>query len=79
MTQIWKAFEEDRWTDARRLHALWRPFWSFAAAAGQPAAVKAAIDARGWHGGPVRPPLRALTAQEADKLRWIVSILIARS
>jgi 4-hydroxy-tetrahydrodipicolinate synthase len=75
MVQIWKAFQEDRWTDARRLHALWRPFRSFAARAGQPATVKAAIDARGWHGGPVRPPLRTLTAHEADSLRSIVSTL----
>jgi len=77
MVQIWNAFEEDRWIEARRLHALWRPFRSFAAVAGQPATVKAAIDTRGWRGGPVRPPLRALTAEEIDTVRTIVSTLPA--
>jgi 4-hydroxy-tetrahydrodipicolinate synthase len=78
MLQIWGAFQKDRWAEARQLHASWRPFRSFAARAGQPATVKAAIDARGWRGGPVRPPLRILTADERDQLRPIVSALTSQ-
>lgn len=79
MLAIWNAYTKDQWTEARRLHALWRPFRAFAARAGQPATVKAAVDIRGWHGGPVRPPLRPLHAEEVDRLRPIVSALAAPS
>jgi 4-hydroxy-tetrahydrodipicolinate synthase len=69
---IWRAFRQDAWAEARRLHAMWKPFRVFAAQTGQPATVKAAIDLRGWRGGPVRPPLRTLTSAERKQLQPIV-------
>lgn len=65
--------------DARRageLHRRWYTYRAFARRAGQPQTVKAAMAARGWEGGSVRPPLRDLDAQERAELATIMRRLL---
>ncbi|TAM76253.1 dihydrodipicolinate synthase family protein [bacterium] len=59
------------------LHRSWYAYRAFARRAGQPQTVKAAMAARGWEGGSVRPPLCGLSAEEYTKLTAIVRSVLA--
>jgi 4-hydroxy-tetrahydrodipicolinate synthase len=68
----YRALEAGDAAAARDLHRLWYPFRALARAFGQPQAVKAAMNLRGFDGGSVRPPLRDL---EAGDIKDISSVL----
>lgn len=64
--------------DAReggRLYRQWFAYRNFAAKAGQPQTVKAAMQLRGWNGGTVRRPLLALDAEQRQELAQIMHAL----
>lgn len=55
----YEAWRQGDLSAAQRLFDRWAPFRAFARRVGQPTAAKAALDAVGLYGGPVRPPLRS--------------------
>ncbi|MBM4420521.1 MAG: dihydrodipicolinate synthase family protein, partial [Chloroflexi bacterium] len=62
IVDTYKAAVKGDFAEARRLFYTWAEFRAFALRAGQPAAAKRAIDLTGRRGGPVRMPLRDITA-----------------
>jgi 4-hydroxy-tetrahydrodipicolinate synthase len=68
----YRALEAGDAVVARDLHRLWYPFRSLAREFGQPQAVKAAMNLRGFSGGTVRPPLRDL---EPTNLAAVAEVL----
>lgn len=75
--QIWRRLEENDLAQARRLHEGWRAYREISARLGEPATMKAAHELRGRPGGPVRPPLRPLNAEEKEELRGVVDRIVA--
>lgn len=74
------AIAAGNWEKARRLREVMRPFENlreeptndptFSSAKNVPA-VKYGLDVRGWHGGPVREPLRPLSAADRERVKAI--------
>jgi dihydrodipicolinate synthase/N-acetylneuraminate lyase len=58
------------------LYRHWFAYREFARAMGQPQTVKAAMRARGWQGGFVRPPLRDLSREREDSLKEILAPIL---
>jgi dihydrodipicolinate synthase/N-acetylneuraminate lyase len=73
----YRAIEKGDAMTARDLHRIWYPFRALARDFGQPQTTKAAMNLRGFDGGPVRLPLRDLEpgkiAQVAEVLRAIAT------
>jgi 4-hydroxy-tetrahydrodipicolinate synthase len=59
------------------LHRSWYEFRELARAHGQPQTVKAAMRARGWSNGRVRPPLAAVPAAPAREIEGVTQAIVA--
>jgi dihydrodipicolinate synthase/N-acetylneuraminate lyase len=73
----YRAVESGDAAMARDLHRLWYPFRALARSFGQPQTTKAAMNARGFQGGSVRPPLRNLGSGELDRVAEVIESLSA--
>lgn len=73
----YRAMQRGDAATAGALHRLWFPYRQLARRFGQPQTVKAAMEARGWTGGPVRLPLRDLSAAEVAAVRDVVATMAA--
>jgi dihydrodipicolinate synthase/N-acetylneuraminate lyase len=73
----YRAVESGDAAMARDLHRLWYPFRALARSFGQPQTTKAAMNARGFKGGSVRPPLRNLGSGELDRVAEVIESLSA--
>jgi 4-hydroxy-tetrahydrodipicolinate synthase len=58
---------------AGALHRRWYPLRALARRFGQPQTTKAAMTARGWIGGHVRPPLMDATPEQASEIASVVA------
>lgn len=58
---------------AGALHRRWYPLRALARRFGQPQTTKAAMTARGWIGGHVRPPLMDATPEQASQIASVVA------
>lgn len=71
----YRAFQNDKASVARDLHALWYDYRAMARALGQPQLVKAAMNMRGFDGGSVRLPLRDIPPEARSGLRAVLEAL----
>lgn len=75
-----EALEANDWNEAKGLRDVLRPYENireeptdnppFSSAKNVPA-VKHGLDVRGWHGGPVREPLRPLSSEDCERVERI--------
>jgi 4-hydroxy-tetrahydrodipicolinate synthase len=72
-----RALEVDQAKLAQSLHAAWHPFRVLARRYGQPQTTKAAMNARGFKGGRVRPPLTDLDAPACEEVARVVELVLA--
>ena len=70
-----RAIERGDASTARDLHGSWHGFRELARRYGQPQSVKAAMNTRGFSGGPVRPPLRPLGGAELAAVYQMIELL----
>jgi dihydrodipicolinate synthase/N-acetylneuraminate lyase len=75
--KIFRAVESGDGNLARDLNRLWYPFRAVARSLGQPQAVKAAMNLRGFDGGSVRLPLRDLVGDDLDSVAEMLAALAA--
>ncbi|MBX3540738.1 MAG: dihydrodipicolinate synthase family protein [Chelatococcus sp.] len=75
--KIFRAVESGDGHLARDLNRLWYPFRAVARSLGQPQAVKAAMNLRGFDGGSVRLPLRDLVGDDLDSVAEMLAALAA--
>jgi 4-hydroxy-tetrahydrodipicolinate synthase len=59
------------------LHCLWYPLRELLRRFGQPQTTKAAMNARGFRGGSVRPPLQDLQAKQQQDVAKALSVIAA--
>ncbi len=75
--QSYRALEFGDAHLARELHGAWYPYRLLARRYGQPQTTKAAMNARGFAGGSVRPPLIDLTEQQTAELVDVMKSITA--
>jgi dihydrodipicolinate synthase/N-acetylneuraminate lyase len=74
--RIGRALAAGDLATARAAFQSWYPYRALARRFGQPQTVKAAMDARGWRGGSVRPPLGDLGPPEREALAGVLRPLL---
>lgn len=74
-----RAIEAGDANTARDLHRSWHGFRELARRYGQPQSTKAAMNARGFKGGSVRPPLRNLDGLELEAVADMIARLTGSS
>ncbi len=70
---IYRLFKAGRWDEAAELQRRMLPVNAAVTARFGIAGLKAALDMLGYYGGPVRPPLLAITDAERQTLRTILA------
>ena len=75
---IYRAIAAGDAREAGRLQRLWYPLRELARRFGQPQTTKAIMDLRGWIGGPLRPPLKALNEARRAEVQAVLDALDLR-
>jgi dihydrodipicolinate synthase/N-acetylneuraminate lyase len=77
LLKAYRALERGDARTAAELHRVWYPLRELIRRHGQPQTTKAAMKARGFKGGSVRPPLRDLEGAALDEVAHVVKSITA--